>query len=413
MLCVENFVYLCFMQVTEYQTIYVGEQGFEAHHFERLRQWNDNLPQKNRYFSVSYNGITFKHFVGAIQVGTLTIEILPKGEGDLQKVLLPMLQICRKIPVERVSPALLSYQSMTLLDVYVAFFLKELEILLHRGLIKKYKQTEGNLYTLKGKIKFDKHLAYNAVHQARFYTTHQIYDKQNIPNQILAKALHTVAQTTQNPLLTDQIQRLQVSFPAMKDLQVTADTFQKLPQTRQLLAYQTALKLAKLILLKFSPDVRGGRQGVWALLFDMNKLFETYIAQNLRQHLSEQYEVETQVNRNFWHTKDLKNLKLSLKPDLLLTCRTTQKRIILDTKWKVPAGGKPNSTDMYQLFAYSQHFKASQSYLIYPTAGKSHFVEGQFAPPNEKTHCGLFFVNILDENGNLRREAILNVASIT
>lgn len=399
------------IQVFEYQTLSVGECDFQAHQLDRLLAWqaHSSVGKQHKYFTIGREDITFKHFVGAIQVGNLTIEILPKIDAQTpqkeahtyQKMLLQMLQICQKTTISSAQQAFLSWQSCTILDIYVALFLEEIEMLLHRGLVKKYKQQEGNLYALKGKIKFAKHLAYNAAHQERFYTTHQIYDKDNLPNQILAKALKTVAKITQNPTLKDHIVRLKLAFPEMEDVQVSAQTFQYLKPTRQQLAYQNALRLAEMILLNFSPDVQSGRQDVWAILFDMNQLFEEYITRNLFQNISEKFDVKTQIHRTFWRTS---HTKLAIKPDIILASQTEpSEKIILDTKWKVPPIDKPNSQDIYQMFAYCQHFQAHKGYLVYPTAGKTRFIEGKIAL-SPQIQCGLLFINLLDDEGNLRRD---------
>ncbi|TAE05560.1 MAG: restriction endonuclease [Bacteroidetes bacterium] len=394
------------ISIFEYDTLRVGEQGFTAEHFERLACWHSTQPKQ--YFSLGYESITFKQFVGVMCVGGLTLQILPKIDreaqedaGKMQKILLQMLHACQKITIESSQQALLDLQSLTLLDLYIELFLQETQFLLRKGLVKKYRQESGNLYTLKGALQFSKHLAYNAVHQERFYTQHQVYDHEHALNQILHKALHIVARFTQNPYLTDKIGRLRADFPTLQDIKVTEKTFERIPFNRKTIGYRKAITLAKMILLHYMPDVQGGRQDTLAILFDMNKLFEEYVAIALGRGLVGKYDITTQIQEKFWKGE---NATLRLRPDILLASLENPKdKIVLDTKWKMPQDDKPSSADIYQMFAYCAHFGTTQSLLLYPTAGKDKLLQGNFRAPNEAISCGLWFINLLDEDGNLKR----------
>jgi hypothetical protein len=55
------------------------------------------------------------------------------------------------------------------------------------------------------------------------------------------------------------------------------------------------------------------------------------------------------------------------------------------------------------MFAYCAHFGTTKSFLMYPTVGKDEILQGTFRAPNEAISCGLWFVNLLDEEGNLKR----------
>jgi 5-methylcytosine-specific restriction enzyme subunit McrC len=406
------------LRTFEYETLVIDEISLTSEHIDRLERWNARLPERkqNKYFSLGRNSITFKQYVGVLQIGNLTIEILPKidqmqDEPSLQKVLLQMLQICQKIPVDSTQNALLATQSLTLLDVYIHIFWQEIHNLLHKGLIRKYQMQEGNLPYLKGKIKFTKHIAQNCAHQERFYTAHDEYSKDHLLHQILYKALQVAQEITQNPYLHDKLKRLAMDFPAVQEAHISSQIFQKIPHNRKTLAYQKALQIAKMLLLNDAPDVQGGRQDVLPILFDMNKLFEGYVARVLQENLYEKYEVITQTSAEFWKSQ---RISLDIRPDILLVSKTNPKeKIILDTKWKLPfeqeAGkAKPSSQDLYQMFAYCQHFQATQSYLVYPSLHTYNHQEGTFMTPYMQASCGLWFVQLLD-NENLNRDIDLHL----
>jgi 5-methylcytosine-specific restriction enzyme subunit McrC len=63
------------------------------------------------------------------------------------------------------------------------------------------------------------------VHQERFYTRHQVYDRNNIFNQILIKALKLIPIISSSPFLKDRVYGLLFSFPELDEINVNEATF--------------------------------------------------------------------------------------------------------------------------------------------------------------------------------------------
>ena len=184
------------IQVFEHKVLKIGEvkQGvkFEAKHFKALAKLNEL--HKDKYFHLRHNAIKFKQFVGVIQVDGLAIEILPKIDKDTrsedvwQKALIQMLKVTRKLKVQKVGEANVNKQQIHLLDIYFEWFLSEVRLLMHQGLIKQYYKETKNVKALKGKLEFAGHLSKNIIHKERFYTSHQVYDKEHLIHQVLNQA---------------------------------------------------------------------------------------------------------------------------------------------------------------------------------------------------------------------------------
>src|SRR5690554_1213343 len=130
------------------------------------------------YFDLIHHGIRFKEYVGVIQVGNTIIEVLPKADGNpadevgknrWREVLIGMLKAVHGFEVQSPSSSSLKLKSNTILDLYVELFIREVEFLLHIGLVKKYRKENGNVHALKGSLQFGKHIQYNLVHQERFF----------------------------------------------------------------------------------------------------------------------------------------------------------------------------------------------------------------------------------------------------
>jgi 5-methylcytosine-specific restriction enzyme subunit McrC len=95
-----------------------------------------------------------------------------------------------------------------------------------QGLIKKYHKDEGNLTALKGRILFAKHIHKNLIHQERMYTEHQVYDYENLHNQILMKALKVLGTVSRDPFILDKINRIKFDFPDIKEIEIRASHFE-------------------------------------------------------------------------------------------------------------------------------------------------------------------------------------------
>lgn len=393
-----------FIQVFEYQTLRYSETDiFKEHHFNEMVKFNEF--HQNKYFTILHKGIRFQQFVGVIQVGNLTIEILPKAdkkkEADKaiwQSVLLDMLKICRKIQVNEFSDAQLKRHYQSILDVYFELYLNEIDRLLKKGFIKKYGKQQSNQTTLKGKLLFSENIQKNIVHKEKFYCEHQVYDKNHLLHQILYKALliskHFISEKSQ-----DKLNRLLYEFQDFTKLNVKKIHFDQIVMNRKNHNYKKALDIAKIIILNYSPSLYSGSESLIALLFDMNKLWEEYIFRVLDKHKHEYHlQVIAQNSQNFWEKKNI-------RPDIVLHFdhEDRSETLVIDTKWKTVEANEPSDNDLKQMFTYNLHWKAEKSLLLYPRVNQedSHFGEFHYDKQQLNKKCKLGFLEII-ENRRLK-----------
>lgn len=388
------------IQVFEHQTLYYGNVyrgvAFTQKHFEALAKLN--MLHDNKYFTLVHKGIKFSQYVGVVQIDTLTIEILPKADktsGDTnvwRNVLIDMLRTTKKLRVNQVGQANVNKQNIHLLDIYFDWFLREVETLIHQGLIKKYYKETKNVTALKGKLEFAGHISKNLIHKERFYTTHQIYDKNHQLHQILDQALLIIEQLSKGSYLYHKCRRVQLDFPEVSALKCTATTFDKLKLNRKSQPYEKALEIARLIILNYAPNISSGSERMLALLFDMNSLWEEYILIQLRKAcLTTPYSVEGQQSKIFWGN-------MSLRPDILLK-QNNETQIVIDTKWKQIEGHKPSTHDLRQMYVYNDHWISKFSILLYPGDRQTNIHHRKFAHPDHS--CGILKMNVLDADQRL------------
>lgn len=393
-------------QVFEHQILSIGDTQngviFTAAHFQNLLHFYQKKATK--FFTPTHNGIKFSHYVGALQTGDLTIEILPKADREKspdsklwQSILLDLLRECKLIKMESLTHAALRLRPNAILDLYVEIFLTEVERLLHEGLVKSYQRQEANLPILKGRLVVPKHIRKNHVQKDRFYVDFEKYDYNHLFNQLIFKGLLILEKVIKKPVLVEKLRQIRAVFPKVNEITVSEKDFEQLKLHRQTQRYATALDIARLLILNYAPDISTGKNHVLAILFDMNLLWEEFIYRQLKKVQNEGFQISRQQQKPFWQRR-------YLRPDILV--KFADKNVVIDTKWKVLKRVSPSMEDLRQMYVYHQYFEAEKSVLIYPkvydledlpatafdgnTAGKKYF-------------CQVNFVDVL-KDGELNRE---------
>ncbi len=357
--------------------------------------------------------MVFKHFVGVIQVDDLTIEILPKidryepeeNKTKWHDVLLEMLKVTKKLKIQQVGQANVSRQSIHLLDIYFEWFLNEVQLLIHQGLIKQYYKETGNVKALKGKLEFAGHIQKNLVHKERFYTTHQVYNKDHLIHQILGQALEIIATLSKGNYLYSKCKTVQLDFPEVKTIKADENTFTKILKSRKTAPYENALAIARLIILNYAPNISSGSEKMLALLFDMNSLWEEYVLVRLKQACQDHdVEVYGQSSKGFWNG-------ITIRPDIVLE-KNNKVVLIIDTKWKNIDNSQPSTQDLRQMYVYNDYWNSSRSLLLYPSQNTD-LNNKSFILFDGKTHsCSLGKITVVNESGNLDSniaQSILNL----
>ncbi len=354
------------------------------------------------YYSLVHHGVKFNEYVGVIQIGKTIIEVLPKAdksgdENTWRNVLISMLRAVGVIDIHAPSSSDLQLRANSVLDLYFELFVKELEYLLHRGLVKKYRKTEGNLSILKGTIHFAKHINQNIVHQERFYVKHYTYDKQHDIHAILYKTLKLLKNIHTHTELNSRIGTLLLDFPELYDVKVTKTLFERISLDRKTEPYRKALEISRLLLLNYHPDVRKGDDNVLALMFDMNALWEQFVYVSIRKFKDKETTIAAQSIKNFW--KPNTGHRSRIRPDIVLN-KGTEKCVVLDTKWKNLNGHNPVHEDLRQMFVYMKYFGARKVALVYPGIDCSYrtgkYYEYDTYNPNElsENECGVISIGV-------------------
>ncbi|KAB2810020.1 McrC family protein [Phaeocystidibacter luteus] len=352
------------IQVFEYQKLKIGAKGaqgveFKKSHFELMSRYKEKYEVD--WYDLGHNSIHFKNYVGAISLGDLCIEVLPKVDrasyseekSVWRNVLIDMLQTVGDLPVSASQNAQLRRHKSSILDIYFDLFLSEVETLIHRGLIKRYRKQEGNVKALKGSLVFSQHLRKNLVHKERFYTRHTVYDQQHLLHSILLQTLEVVANSGMKSSTRGWSGNLLLHFPEQKKVRIESSTFEKLNFDRKSEPYKRAIQIAELILLQYHPDIRSGKHELLAIVFDMNDLWERWVLHRLKKDLPDHWKVEGQNTYPFYRQGTSGSWR-TIRPDIVLTNKLDGTILVWDTKWKIPKDGRPSMSDVHQMHSYAQ-----------------------------------------------------------
>lgn len=419
------------IRVSEFEKLYYdNSKPFKQRHWEALCRYLEGVNKKEEkrieYFRILNKGIQFTNFVGVIQAGNLTIEVLPKtdkvsttaaneniddiagkekeSKQQWHTALLQMLKECRLLRINHVDYANLNLRSNSILEIYLELFLAQTEKLLHEGLLKKYQKIEGNRPALKGSLLFTKQLAHNSTHGERFYVRYTEYNRNNIYNRILYKTLGLIPKISNSSYLLDKVGRALLDFPEVSPLAVTEETFTRLQFDRKTERYGEAMLIAKMLLLNYRPDITGGAENVIAILFDMNKLWEEWVYRRLKREESNSgIKVSRQESAEFW-IAETGRVK-TIRPDIVIKRTFPSQMIVIDTKWKIVDELIPSDEDLKQMFTYNLFWNCTESVLLYPANSddKSH---GDYVDYKDKTKrfmkCAVQTVSVFNQEQRLR-----------
>ena len=351
--------------LTEFERIYeriIGKKDFGDIENFILKNSDENAPFLRMASGVGGKFIQARNYVGILQTKNgLTIEILPKiaDKTDTDKskaVFIKMLRTLKNFPFKSSNLANLKTQNLPLLEIFISMFLCELEALVKKGIKSDYVVLEENLNFLKGKLSINEQIKRNSVHKERFYVGYSEFLSDIKINRIIKTTLKFLYKKSNSSKNQQKIRELLFMFDEVSTCDDYKNFFEKLVINRQVKHYEQTLLWCKIFILGNSFTPHKGDDLAFALLFDMNALFESYVGNFIKkkfpstalQH-SEKYLIE--------NPKGFK-----LRPDIFL-----EGKFIADTKWKiVKSRDDISQADLYQLYAYGKKYECGKLYLIYP-----------------------------------------------
>ncbi len=324
--------------------------------------------------------LRIQQFVGLVRTRDLQLEILPKLDGlpepaQVRRSLLAMLALAQDLEVRGSEVVSFLESSEPFLYALARLYCHRLLESVRRGLRQEYVLHEDLLPHIRGKIQW--HL------QARLQATLRldlacVFDErsEDTPlNRTLKAALLAAGRMLESTRTASMVTELRHAMSGVSETCPPANQRARLRTDRMNRHLEPLLVLAKLILGNCNPDLgrsADGNRDTYALIWDMNMLFEQYvgrIAQAVLQRKGFQVVLQGEALSYLAHDVVSGRKAFLLKPDILVR-RERKPWLVADTKWKRLDPRQANlgvsQADVYQVLAYAHHFAVDQAMLVYP-----------------------------------------------
>lgn len=310
------------IQVVEHERLLISEHAIpdsktiSKTQAKALEQIERSLPAKA--FVWGHNSVKFSQFCGLISIGNDCIEVLPKiysKEADYavcREILVKMLYTAKWLKPQPSGSGSINLQKHHLLDVFVLQFCEELFVQLRQGMIKRYVSQTDNLQVLRGKLLIDRQFKHNLAHKERVYCQYDELIVDNPHNQIIKYVLKILLKVAYAGVSRKKLTELLYSFEAVEDKSFITDDVKKLYLDRSTKRFSYVFEQCKWFLSGLNPDVLSGEQQSLVLLFDMNRLFEEFVANKLKKVAWQKgYKVQTQAPQKYLLINEITVLRSS------------------------------------------------------------------------------------------------------
>jgi 5-methylcytosine-specific restriction enzyme subunit McrC len=384
-----------------------------------IEEFNTELTETDAldFMRVSYRRdygdvISIKNYVGLIQMNDGTqIEVLPKVSFDdennriAKEVFIKMIRSLKEFSGKVFNSASLNVDRMNLYEIFISMYLQEVRYLVKKGIKSFYELKEDNLRVYKGKLKVKDQQRFNLIHKERFYVEYDEYTTNRPENRLIKSTLLKLQKLSNYIENIREIKNLLTYFELVSTSDNYDYDFSKVVINRSNKEYETIMNWSKVFLYNKSFTTFSGTTTARALLFPMEKIFESYVASELKKYLRDKdWSISTQ-DKGFYLFDEPE--KFSLRPDIVIT-KENGEIIILDTKWKILIDNERKNygvsqADMYQMYAYAKKYDSKKVFVIYPLSPEMN----QYATTKEIKYMSediliqILFINLLEVEKSL------------
>jgi 5-methylcytosine-specific restriction enzyme subunit McrC len=324
--------------------------------------------------------LQIQQFVGVVKTGDLQIEILPKLDSPsdpfyIRKSLLAMLAATQDVRVHASEMVGFLESSEPFICALARLYCHRLLEAVRSGLRQEYVLHHDLLSHIRGKVDWPTQAKQHATQRLEFNC---IFDERSADtplNRALKAALLRAGIMLERARNASLVTELRHAMDGVSNACPTAEQVARLRTDRMNRHMEPLLALAKLILGNRNPDLGRSAQGdrnTYALVWDMNMLFEEYVGRLTQQVLEPKgFRVDLQDKASIYLAEETttKQNAFLLKPDILVRLGRMP-YVVADTKWKRLDSQQTNlgvsGVDVYQILTYALRYGTERAALVYP-----------------------------------------------
>ena len=247
-----------------------------------------------------------------------------------------------------------------ILEFVVSFFADLVERRLDQGLYLSYVEQEDNLTTVRGRILFAEDVRRNYVLRHRTCSRYSEFSW-NIPeNQIIRQVVYLLTGWELKRKLRRRLHRLDGALAEITPVNLSASIISRFQYNRLNEDYRQLHLFCRLFLEGASLSEESGPFDFQTFLVDMDKLFEKFVTQVLRERARGHMVVNDQVPVYLGHEQ-----KVLMRPDIIVREGETV-LLVADCKYKRLEPDEFKNHDIYQMLAYCTATRVQRGLLIYP-----------------------------------------------
>lgn len=388
-----------------------------------------NRESKVELIQLGRKGLRAKQYVGMMQVGDERIQVLPKIDDRTRRAvedneskiasaavnLMVMMTYAENMRIHPLDLAQIGTQRGSWMEWLIFLYASELQRQLRLGVQRAYTEREETLPLIRGKWALSRQFTRHPVLVDQFDVRYADFSANTVLNRVLLRSTTLLMRLTQkatNYRLLQSAYATMVGAGCNPGTALEAHYAELIHFTRLEERFRTAYQLADLFLQGSVTNIFQGRRQYPAFMFDMNVLFEGFVAGFLRRHKGRIFGGKAEATRIVAQAKQQRvpllrressgQTLFKLKPDLLIY-QDGQLRMIGDTKYKTldmdEQHRNMSESDSYQMLAYATAYRCEDVCLIYPQA-QNHAFDERYRITNHPSQLRIASVNLqqrLDE----------------
>ena len=320
----------------------------------------DNLrgPRGEKMFEVGWREARATSFVGVVQLGARVVQVLPKMhcsdlpatecEREATANLLFLLSYTGKLRVTETEISRLTEKSAPLSEILYWIFARRLWDAVRRELLRGYVSIEARLDVMKGRwLVAAQAQRSDGWRRDRFDVAYDEFTEDNLPNRLFNATVLRLSRWATWSDTRSHLAQLRSAFADVADVTPRSKDFPEAAQWMQRYRrragdgqlYRPLLEMARMFWEGAGPQPSPSRLDAFAFMFDMNKLFEEFVAEFIRRELralwqARGWSLRPQSGTRYLLCDESGSNLFKLVPDIRFETATPQTALIVDTKYK-------------------------------------------------------------------------------